>query len=172
MCKIEVLQSRQVQKQRMNSENEVYDQKSGESMFQVLYLRTRSVPGLWLRQSLSCERGQKGGRNACEMLFIDPGWVRSMREDSGNRSGMADNLRCNHEWKKYEPRSMVFLPKIPESECCEMVMLYSPMYAYVYSLQSLNNYEFALWPHTVLFLITTRLCAAVWTYTWHTCTIL
>lgn len=50
---------------------------------------------------------------------------------------MADNLKCNHEWTKYEPGSMVFLPKIPESECCEMVMLYSPapMYVYVY----LNN---------------------------------
>lgn len=119
-----------------------------------------------------------------EMLFIDPGWVRSMWEDSGNQSGMADNLKCNHEWKKYEPRSMVFLPKIPESECSEMVMLYSPVYAYVY----LNNYAFALpywnscvaqcrahnvydsrqccfWKQPVL------LCVAVWTCTWHTCTI-
>ncbi len=96
-------------------------------------------PATGLRELLIWGRGQKGASvnmkletNACKSSF--PVLVKSMRTDSGNRHVKWPEWK--HEWKKYKPRSIFFLPEIPESEHFEIVILYGSVYVFVYILLS------------------------------------
>lgn len=72
-------------------------------LFNGLRAAVRSERVLKMREkSEKCICYYETGKNACEWLLVKSMWV-----DSGNRH----KLKCKHEWKKYEPRSIVFLPK-------------------------------------------------------------